>query len=180
MTDQAQLLGALSTYREARRRFLVALGCSGSNRDPLAELAERLVLAVLGGKIAESRVQKGYDLIMEHGETVQVRYLANPADRWVNEHLVDFRGGCDRYALLIVEDLDARSLVIFAKSGLSSACTKLAKRHGNQDVTLQFTRANYRAIASEPDRFTPCGVVFVLLREGLPGGSDDTGGATKS
>jgi hypothetical protein len=95
-----------------------------------------------------------------------VRYLANSGDTWVNEHLVDFRPGCDRYALLVVEDLDARSMLVFSREGLSAVCAALGKRHGDQDTTLQFTRANYRAIAAEPDRFGRHGVTFVPLGSG--------------
>jgi hypothetical protein len=58
---------------------------------------------LLGGDLAASRVQKGYDRTTAAGERVQVRYGANPADRWIKEHLVDFRADCDRYALVIFE-----------------------------------------------------------------------------
>jgi hypothetical protein len=102
-------------------------------------------------------------LVTESGETVQVKYLANPEGTWVNEHPVDFRGGCDRYALLIVEALDAKALVVFSREGLAGACSELGKRHPNQDPTLQFTRANYQAIATRPERFEPFGVTFVQL-----------------
>ena len=139
------------------------LGCENSNRDPLAEFAERLTHAVLGGELAKSRVQKGYDLVTEAGQKVQVRYLANPGEGWVNEHLVDFRQGADLYALLVVEALDARSLVVFSRAGLASVCSALGKRHPQQDTTLQFTRANYRAIASDAAGFAAYGVVFVPL-----------------
>lgn len=42
LSGRAELLGALGEYRLARQRFLQALGCASSNRDPLAEFAERL------------------------------------------------------------------------------------------------------------------------------------------
>lgn len=157
------LLAALRDYREARQSLLAALGCEGSNRDPLAEFAERLAVSVLGGRLAASRVQKGYDFENDAGERVQVRYLANPAGEWVNGHLVDFRGDCSRYALLIFEDLDPRALLVFSRAGLAQVCAALGKRHPDQDVTLQLTHSNYRAIASEPDGFVPWGVRFVNL-----------------
>ena len=119
--------------------------------------------AGVGGALATSRVQKGHDLVTETGETVQVKYLANPEGTWVNEHPVDFRGGCDRYALLIVEALDAKALVVFSREGLAGVCSELGKRHPNQELTLQFTRANYQAIATRPERFEPFGVTFVQL-----------------
>jgi hypothetical protein len=161
--SQLALVASLRTYRAARQEFLAFLGCKESNRDPLAEFAERIAQAVLGGELATSRVQKGHDLVIETGETVQVKYLANPEGTWVNEHPVDFRGGCDRYALLIVEALDAKALVVFSREGLAGVCSELGKRHPNQDLTLQFTQANYRAIATRPARFEPFGVTFVQL-----------------
>ena len=70
------------TYSEARRQFLRTLGCDDSCRDPLSEFAERLVNQQLGGTLATSRVQKGYDLETPDGRRVQVKYLANPPGIW--------------------------------------------------------------------------------------------------
>lgn len=162
-SSQLELLTALRSYRAARREFLSYLGCDGSNRDPLAEFSERIAHAVLGGTLATSRVQKGYDLVTEAGEKVQVKYLANPADAWVNEHDVDFGGGCDRYALLIVEALDAKALLVFSKDGIKDVCSELKKIHPNQDRLLKLTRRDYLALAASPERFEQFGVNFVPL-----------------
>lgn len=161
MSEADELLVALRTYRAARQEFLSILGWKDSNRDPLAEFAERLAHAVLGGTLATSRVQKGYDLVTENGEKVQIKYLANPDGIWVNGHHVDFRGGCDRYALLVIEALDAKALIVFSKIGLSELGAALGKRHPDQDSTLQFTQANYHQIAASPERFKPYGVEFL-------------------
>lgn len=163
MTDASELLNSLRTYRDARRVFLDALGCPISNRDPLAEFAERLAAAVLGGELAVSRVQKGYDFTTEAGERVQVRYVANPAGVWVNGHVVDFRGDCDQYALMVVEDLDPKALLVFSREGLAAVCARLGKRHGNQGVTLQLGQANYRALMASPRDFEQLGVQMIDL-----------------
>lgn len=84
----AELLAALNAYRIARQALLIRLGLPSSNRDPLAEFSEHLVAALTGGTLATSRVQARYDLVLGDSTTVQVRYLANPAGPWVNEHLV--------------------------------------------------------------------------------------------
>ncbi len=95
--------------------------------------------------MAQSRVQKGWDFTDGEGRRVQVRYLSNPAGPWVNEHLVDFRGdGCDRYALVLFEALDLVAMIVFDREGLERVCAALKKRHPRQDLTLQFTSANYR------------------------------------
>lgn len=161
--DRDELLAALRSYRSARRTFLTALGCHESNRDPLAEFAEQISHAILGGQMATSRVQKGYDLVTDNGHKVQVRYLANPGDRWVNEHLVDFRGEIDLYALLIVEALDAKSLLVFSRPSLSAVAAALGKRHPSQDTTIQFTRRNYWQVLAEADRFQEMGVQVYRL-----------------
>jgi hypothetical protein len=123
-----------------------------------------LAEAVLGGDLAASRVQKDYDLVTESGESVQVRYLANPADvPWVNGHVIDFRGSCDRYALLIVENLDPKAMIVISREGLAGVCALLGKRHPNQDVTLQLTEANFRAIVASPGQFERHGVVVMDL-----------------
>lgn len=161
--DRQALLDALRLYRTARQAFLAALGCAASNRDPLAEFAERLAHAVLGGQVATSKVQKGWDLTTDEGKTVQVRYLANPAGTWVNEHLVDFRSPVDLYALLVVEALDAKTLLVFERGSLADVAASLGKRHPNQDVTIQFTRRNYLQILDSEEAFRSLGVQVYRL-----------------
>jgi len=160
------LILALRTYRDARRRFLTTIGCEGSNRDPFAEFSERLAHALLGGTLAESRTQKGWDFRDPDGRRVQVRYLANPEGRWVNEHLVDFRGdGCDRYALVVFEGLNVRSMLVFDAHRLAAVGSALGKRHPDQDRMLALTQANYRSLCADPDRYAPLGVQVLDLRE---------------
>jgi hypothetical protein len=162
--DVDQLLAALRVYRASRDEFLAALDCAGSNRDPFAEFAERVALAALGGTLATSRTQKGWDFMDPEGRRVQVRYLANPADQWVNGHLIDFRGaGCNRYALVIFEALDAKSLLVFDHSQMAGICALLSKRHPDQENTLQLGQANYRAIVNSPQPFAQLGVQVLNL-----------------
>lgn len=162
--DVDQLLAALRVYRAARDEFLAALDCTGSNRDPFSEFAERVALAALGGTLATSRTQKGWDLMDPEGRRVQVRYLANPIGPWVNGHLIDFRGdGCDRYALVIFEGLDAKSMLVFDQSQMAGICALLSKRHPNQEHTLQLGQANYRAIMNDPQLFAGLGVQVLNL-----------------
>ena len=169
-----RLLDALRAYRHARDEFLNALGCAESNRDPFSEFAERVAVAAVAGTLAESRTQKGWDFLDLEGRSVQVRYLANPVDRWVSEHVVDFRGGgCDRYALVILEGLDAKSLLVFDHANLVAVCTALGKRHIGQEDALGLTQANYRAIIGDPARFAELGVQIVDL--GAPCGSPQRG-----
>lgn len=129
------------------------LGCAGSNRDPFSEFAERMAVAALGGTLAASRTQKGWDFIDPDGHRVQVRYLANPSVPWVNGHVVDFRGGgCDRYALVVFEALDARSLIVFDHAYLADVGHALGKRHPDQEDVLQLGQANYLALIADPYR----------------------------
>jgi hypothetical protein len=159
-----RLLEALAVYRAARNEFMSALGCPTSNRDPFAEFSERVALAALGGTMAQSRTQKGWDFMDADGRRVQVRYLANPAGRWVNEHVVDFRGGgCDRYALLIFEAFDAKTLLVFEHEGIAELCRALGKRHVDQADALGLTQRNYQTIVSAPERFAGLGVQVLNL-----------------
>ena len=156
--DLDELLAALSQYRAARSAFLSVLGCDQSNRDPFAEFAERLAHAVLGGEMATSRVQKDWDFTTDAGQQVQVRYLANPPDRWVNEHYVDFRAPCDLYALVIFEGFDAKALLVFTRATIAAVCSALGKRHPNQEQGLALTRRNYWQLLADSDRFAQLGV----------------------
>jgi hypothetical protein len=99
--DARELANAYAHYRLARIRFLNRLHIPASNRDPIAEFCERLVAVLLGAGLASNRVQAGWDLETPAGERIQVKYLANAgADgSWVNEHVVSFVPGVNRYAL---------------------------------------------------------------------------------
>ncbi len=60
-----------------------------SNRDPLGEFAEQFVAAISGGKLATSRVQQGWDVVLLDGKKVQLKSLSNPSvGAWPNEHTV--------------------------------------------------------------------------------------------
>mgnify|MGYP001488444613 CR=1 FL=1 len=159
--DETQkLVGALATYRQARVRFLEALGCS-SNRDPLAEFSERLVATWLGGSLAESRVQKDWDVRLGDGHTVQVRYLANPADRWDNEHHVRFTDQLDWYALAVFEAFELVAVVCLPRHAMPTVCQRLGKRHPDQSTSLQLTRANFRRLLAERPTFERLGLRFL-------------------
>lgn len=155
--ERARLLTALDTYRLARQQMMTSLGLPRSNRDPLAEWSEQFVCTLLGGALAASRVQAAYDLTAPNGERVQVRYLANPADGWVNEHRVQSVAGVNGYALVLFEAFQPSGVLLFP-AHLSAVCAVLSKRHPAQDVSLQFTRANWQAICAEPSRFAALGV----------------------
>jgi hypothetical protein len=162
----SELLRAYEKYRVARLELLAAIECHLSNRDPLAEFSERLVLAALGGTLAESRVQKGWDFKDPEGRRVQVRYLSNPEDHWVNEHRVTFEGGgCDLYALVVYAALGVEAILIFDGRYMTELCKALGKRHPDQDHRLDFTRANYRTILGHRERFKRLGVRVIDSRK---------------
>jgi len=158
LTKTALLTQAMATYGAARREFLVALGIPASNRDPLAEFSERLVAELVGGRLADSRVAKGYDVVDPDGRKIQVRYLANPEGAWVNEHLVTFDDDLDFYALVIVEALEPTAVTCFARHTLAQVCAQLGKRHPQQERTLQLTRVNAKALLVDRAQFAPLGV----------------------
>ena len=118
----------------------------------------------MGGTLAVIRTQKGWEFMDREGCRVQVRSLANPTGRWVNGQPVDFRGdGCDRYALVVFEGLEAKSLLVFERDHLADVGQALNKRHPNEDTTLQLGQADYRAIMGDPEKFANLGVqVFTL------------------
>jgi hypothetical protein len=152
------LMTALDVYRPARQHFLGVLGLPVSNRDPFAEFSEQLVHALEGGTLAVSRVQAGHDLVLLGGFKVQVRYLANPGEVWVNEHLVYRIQGVELYALVLFEAFTAVGVLVFPMDLLSPICAALGKRHPRQDEQLQFTRRNWWAIRDNSDRFRDLGV----------------------
>ena len=157
-TLRSELVEAMAMYRAARRQFLEALGIPASNRDPLAEFSERLVAELVGGRLAASRAEKGYDVIDENGCKIQVRYLANPAGKWINEHLVKFDDGVDFYALVIVEALEPVAVICFPRDGLHAVCHKLGNRHPDQGTTLQLTQRNEKTLLADRAGFRELGI----------------------
>ena len=153
-----ELLDALDAYRPARQAFLATLGLPASNRDPFAEFSEQLVHALMGGTLAESRVQAGHDLVLLDDRKVQVRYLANPGNAWVNEHLVHPIPGVELYTLVIFEAFAVAGVLVFPTDALAPICTALGKRHPRQHEQLQFTRRNFWAIRDNPTKFEALGM----------------------
>lgn len=156
--DRQMLLEAVQAYRQARTLFLQALGVPISNRDPLAEFAEGFVHALVGGTLAQSRVQKGYDLIDPGGKRVQVRYVANPPGEWINGHTVAFDPDVDAYALMLIEGLEPRAVLWFERNTLRDVCAALGKRHPDQDRLLQLTPSNVKGLITDRATFRPLGV----------------------
>jgi len=156
-----ELLAALDVYRPARQQLLATLGLGPSNRDPLAEFSEHFVMALMGGTLASSRVQAHYDLITPAGQKVQVRYLANPSEVWVNEHLVYRIAGVEWYALVLFETFAVTAVLAFPQE-LMAIGAELGKRHPRQDETLQLTRRNYWAMRGSPHRFRSLGMQIWL------------------
>ncbi|WP_327243005.1 hypothetical protein [Streptomyces sp. NBC_01320] len=151
------LLSALASYRMARQELLETMGLGQSNRDPLAEVAEHLILALWGGRLAESRVQANYDLVSADGEFVQVKYLANPLGSWPNEHPVRSIPGVDWYTLVVYEAFDVTGVLAFPPD-LAEICAALGKRHPGQSTTLQFTRRNWWTIRDDAETYRQLGM----------------------
>jgi len=161
--DVDQLRVEWEIYRSARVRLLDAINLGFSNRDPLSEFSEAIVLAQLGGRLADSRVQRGYDLTTEAGDQVQVKYLANPTQQWINEHHIRSDGLWDRYALVIYEELRPRRTLMFSAQ-LGAVGGALGKRHPRQESELQLTKRNHDQIVTENDRFQKLGVEVLPIQ----------------
>lgn len=162
----SQLFVAANEYGRSRQAFLDILDCSSSCRDPFAELSEELVLAWLGGELASSRVERGYDLTTPNGRRVQVKYLANPdAIKRINEHCVIFPEEADDYALCIYDGLQFNFAIVFPRESLAAVAAELKKRHGNTDRRLDVTVGVLNAIRNEPDRFLRYGVRTLMSEE---------------
>lgn len=158
MLELQGLVAAYSRYRVARKALLEAMGCS-SNRDPLTEFSERLVAILTDGRLAASRVQKAWDVEAPGEKYIQVKYLANTESTWVNEHHIVFPDKkVGLYAIVIFQDLNPESVVMFSRDQLPEVCAELGKRHGNTETTLQFTRRNYETILANQEVFEKLGV----------------------
>lgn len=168
MADLSRVQAAYQRYIEARNALLDELQLSRrSNRDPLAEFSEWLVATLVDGRLADSPVQPGWDVRSPDGERIQVKYLANSADAWVNEHYIQVNDLMDSYAIVIFEAFLPKAVIIFPANNLAAVGLALSKRHDKLDTTLQFTRANYRQIVGDPARFKLLSVRTYLAPEWL-------------
>ena len=113
-----ELVSQFQSYSKSRSRFLEQLNLSKSCRDPLAEFSEVLVGKLLNATLADSRVQKGYDLVKPNQRLVQVKYLCNPSGNWINEHPIKFPDSVDEYALVIFVSLQLESVLVFQRETL--------------------------------------------------------------
>ena len=162
---EKDLVRRYEKYRLARATFLRKLGTFESQREPRVEFAEHLVAAFVGGKLAADRNQPGWDVVGPNGERIQVRTLSNHwGNYWKNDHTVDFRGDCDRYALVVFDVHQLHSLFIFPREGNRRIYDLLKKRHGHPDATLQVTQANAAAFESNPEPFEALGMVIHSYR----------------
>lgn len=163
MPDLSDVLSIFDQYVKARKALLAELDLKRlSNRDPLAEFSEWLVAYLVGGTLADSPVQKDWDVRTLDNEKIQVKYLANSAEVWVNEHPIKINELMDSYAVVIFEALLPQAVIIFPARNLAAVGAKLQKRHSNLDATLQFTRANYRQIRNDIGGFKSVGVRLFL------------------
>lgn len=129
----------IETFREyvtVRKQLLGSVGAKGSNRDPLAELSERMAAVLLDAVPAESRVNKGWDVRRRNGRTVEVKYVANSSGSWVNGHDVRFPPGRDEHALVVIVDLVPRFLLVFNEDSATRCYEGLKKRHDRRHDNL--------------------------------------------
>lgn len=164
MGDARELLARFADYRQGRVSLLANIGIEISNRDPLSEFAEVLVARLLDGQLADSRVQKGWDVRAADGRLIQVKYVANPAvGQWVNWHTIEQDEGWDAYALVVYLDLTPVVVYIFPRGDFSALCSALGKRHADQDRTLQFTKTCHLLMSANPSEFERFGVEVCSL-----------------
>jgi len=164
----SELLSRFTRYGQERQRLLKDMARPASQRDPLSEIAEHLVAALLGGKLARNPVQQGWDIKASDESRVQVKYLANPSmSQWPNEHEVKFPAEADEYALVVFVALAPRWVFVFKKGKTEPIYDLLRKSHANKESTLQLTRKNLRTIVGSPAAFEEAGMRVFSLTEYL-------------
>jgi hypothetical protein len=146
-------------YRAAWKDLLTRIHLI-PRRDPLSEFSELLVAELVGGQLADRRVQRGFDVVGPAGERIQVKHLANPGDpgAWVDEHLVRVDKRMDAYAIVFFTELRPTSVVLFNRQKLWEVANALGKSHANQKTTLQLTRRDLDSIFADSKAFTALGV----------------------
>jgi hypothetical protein len=104
----------------------------------------------------------GWDVRGPDDERIQVKYLANPVGRWVNEHEIRVNERMDSYAIVIYEALLPQAVIVFPKYNLEVVGAPLGKRSSNLDIGFWFTQANYRHVCNEIAIFNTLGIRLYL------------------
>jgi hypothetical protein len=112
------------------------------------------VAALTGGLLASSRVQAHWDIELPDGDRMQ-RFLANPSDRWVNEHTVQRIPGVGWYVLVLFENAHVVGVLAFPND-LTAVCSQLGQRHPRQSEILRLTRRDWQRIRDHVDAFSGC------------------------
>ncbi len=158
-----EVLSGFAAYRAARVAFLALLTLPRSNRDPLAEFSERLVAGLTGGQVHQNPVNKGHDVLVGAGGLrVQVKYLANAAERRVNNHPLRVIADMDHYALVVFASLEPLGVLVFPVASIPAVYTALGKRHGAKYADLDLTPRDIRRFLAQPDAYTAHGVAVIL------------------
>lgn len=160
----ADLQETWALYREARLNLLSAMGMPQSCRDPRSEYAEVLVAHLVGGTLADNRVQKDWDVREPNGDRIQVKHLANAATGgWVNWLTIEPNDGMEWLAIVLFLDLSPVAVYMFPSGDLTPICQALRKRHGDQAKKLEFTKTNHRDISADPAKYEALGMRVFLL-----------------
>lgn len=136
-----QLRDAFAAYARGRLGLLKAIGAGASNRDPLSEFSEQLIAGLVGGELAKSRVQRGWDLTTPEGRKVQVKYLASPGggEVCVNGVELAFGGGednSDDFAVVFFGALLPIAVLVVGREHRLDVCARLRKRHPGDDGSV--------------------------------------------
>jgi hypothetical protein len=158
-----ELIQQFDEYVTCRNRYLRTLNLSSSNRDPGYEFAEHFIAAIVGGKLADSRVQSGWDVMRPDRRTIQVRTLWNThVNTWLNEHTIKFPQSADEYVLVIFLNHKPRWIVAMDRSAMPVLRTLLKKTNkAKSEITL--TASNLKAMCDRPQDFEDIGVRVIEL-----------------
>ena len=151
-------LDLLAGYCEARRELLKAVGVSDSCRDPLAEFAEWIVARWTNGRLADSRVERGYDVISSDGRKLQIKCLSNPAHVARNGIVVRIPPEADDFVVVWYKDLTLQAIVLMPRKSFADVYTRLGKRHSEPGERLDLYEADIDRMLKSHTEFTSLGV----------------------
>jgi hypothetical protein len=160
VSNRDRILAAFEVYRQSRRHLLAMLGPADSQRDPLSDVGEWLVVELLGGKLAANRVQRGHDIISPKGERIQVKTLANPLNINRNSVPVEFKKGVDLFAVVLFEDFLPRLVIVFRRGSLGLLNQVLGNRprKNNPELRLELNPRHIPTVLARPESLTELGV----------------------
>jgi hypothetical protein len=169
---EPKIVASLDKYVHSRHELLAAIKAGESNRDPLTELAEVIVKQRLNADKAQNRNQKGWDLKLSGGSTVEVKSVSNRSCQFKNGVAITFPPMSsdkhhDQVAVVTIVDFQPQMILVFTENSAEQCFLDKSLNERKIDAAKHekfvLTEGNLRDIWNEKLDFSQYSVKVIPL-----------------